>query len=133
MDFCVRSSLYGLAVVMASISGIPGLGGSCSITSLTLNVSSGMLSATAPNGDVVEVDFQGTTVAITNITFNPNCVPIIYTLTFNGPAALLAQNGTPTNVSFVDLVMMVNDTAIRRCSTSTVASARRPVTAARCS
>jgi len=103
----VETSTAG-AVLSGTLS--PATGGDCSITAATITISSGTLSAETPAGDQVGVTFQGTTVAIANITFNDNCFPLVYRLTFNGPAALFATSGEPFDVTFDDLIMDVDDT-----------------------
>ncbi|MFN8643516.1 MAG: hypothetical protein U0802_18335 [Candidatus Binatia bacterium] len=47
---------------------------------------SGTLTSALPDGSGVSVQFQNTGVVIDQITFNADCVPIAYRLTFNGPA-----------------------------------------------
>jgi hypothetical protein len=83
----------------------------CLISAATLTVTSGTLTAVTPAGKQVEVDFQNTQVAITNIVFNdaPSCVPTVYTMTFDGAAALLASDGEPIAVTFNTLTMDVDD------------------------
>ena len=74
----------------------PTLGGSCYATAATLQLSSGTLSSLAPGSNGAGVTFNGTTVNVTVATFNTDCVPVNYSLKFNGPATLsyLAANGT---------------------------------------
>ncbi|MDX2168386.1 MAG: hypothetical protein SF182_15030 [Deltaproteobacteria bacterium] len=76
--------------VAADLDGTVGLGlpidPSCTVGSLTL-VLNGTLTSTLADGTGVTVSFFATNVAISAITYNADCVPIAYTLTFNGPAA----------------------------------------------
>jgi len=76
----------------------PRLGGDCYVTAATLQLSSGTLSSLAPGSNGAGVSFSGTTVNVTVDTFNGDCVPVEYTLRFNGPAMLsyLGPNGTAT-------------------------------------
>ena len=70
------------------------------------------------DGSGVTVSFDGTQVAMTQITFNDDCVPVKYTLTFNGaavftplpptPPALVVNGVPPENqftVTFSNLVL----------------------------
>src|SRR5262249_46307583 len=100
---------HAAATLTGSLAGVPG--GSCSVTGLTLTISSGMLTTTTPSGTAVGVSFQGTVVGFSNVTFDANCVPVIYTMTFTGPAALLTPAGDSVPVTFDALVMNVDDHA----------------------
>ena len=82
----------------------------CVVSAVTLTVTDGQLSATSA-GKQVGVTFQGTRVAISISTFNAACVPTIYRMTFNGPAALLASDGEPIAVTFTNFIMDVDDHA----------------------
>jgi hypothetical protein len=100
---------------------ITGASGSCLVASLLLSVN-GTLSSTVMDGSGVEVEFFDTDVTMTNITYSADCVPLVYTLTFNGDAAFTPiaamppalTNGLPAepsfDVSFVNFVMKQNAT-----------------------
>lgn len=45
---------------------------------------------------------------IDRITFNDDCVPEIYRLTFNGPATLSGATGKPIGVSFANFTMDID-------------------------
>ena len=102
-DMTGTPTLQASAILNGTIS--VSLGGSCSVSAATLTITSGQLTAMAPGGPTVGVTFSGTTMDISNITFNAGCVPEAYRLTFNGAAALQAPNGQPTNVTFNALTM----------------------------
>src|SRR5262249_39697499 len=86
-------------------------GGSCSLTSIALTVNAGMLRTTIAPSTIVGVTFANTRVAFTNVTFDSNCVPISYLLSFNGPASLLNPAGAPIPVTFANLSMNVHNSA----------------------
>lgn len=67
----------------------------CRIGGLNLtNVSGSLISALA-DGPTVQAFFNGTSIAMSAITYNSDCVPIAYTLTFNGPAAFTVVTAAP--------------------------------------
>jgi len=70
----------------------------CYVRAATLQLSSGTLSSIAPGTSGAGVTFSGTTVDVTVDTFNVDCVPVDYSLKFNGPATLsfLGADGTAT-------------------------------------
>jgi hypothetical protein len=76
--------------VAAELDGTVGLGlpldDECTVGALNL-VLNGNIISTLANGTGVTASFFGTTVGMTAITYNADCVPIAYTLTFNGQAA----------------------------------------------
>ncbi len=94
------------ATLSGSVS--PALGGSCYLTAATLTIANGSLSATTVDGSV-GMSFSDTTVVVSNITFNTDCVPTIYTLTFNGPASLFSPSGEPKSASFTGFRIDVDD------------------------
>jgi hypothetical protein len=57
----------------------------CLVGSLNLTLT-GTLTSVLGDGSGVSVLFQNTSVVIDQIQFNEDCVPIVYRLTFNGPA-----------------------------------------------
>ena len=99
------------AVLTGSVVGFPSTGGSCTLQSLTMRLSSGSVTATSAAGQQVGVEFSGTTVTVGNIVYNPSCVPVQYRLTFSGPAALLTVGGDPIAVTFDNLVFEVDERA----------------------
>jgi hypothetical protein len=99
------------AVLTGSVVGFPSTGGSCTLQSLTMRLSSGSVTATSAAGQVVGVEFAGTTVTVGDIVYNPSCTPVQYRLTFSGPAALLTVGGAPIAVTFDGLVFEVDDRA----------------------
>lgn len=97
------------ADLTAMVSGIPGLGGACEITSLTI-VINGAITATTAGGASSSMGLTDTTVAVTNITqFSESCVPLRYRLTFTGNASLSSTVGSPVDVTFNALVVDVDD------------------------
>ncbi|MGH7789963.1 MAG: hypothetical protein ACRERC_24055 [Candidatus Binatia bacterium] len=60
-------------------------GGSCLVTSLNFTLNGSLVSA-LPDGSGIGVTFQNTTMLMNMITFNADCVPVAYKLTFNGNA-----------------------------------------------
>jgi sugar lactone lactonase YvrE len=104
---------HAAATLSGSLTGSPG--GTCTVNSLTLTITSGMLTTTTPSGTTVGVSFQGTVpgtvVGFTNVMFDANCVPVVYTLTFDGPAALLTPAGDSVPVTFANMVMNVDGRA----------------------
>ena len=103
--------LQGNVTIIGSAAGIPDFGGSCQIRSLAVRVTTGSLTVMPPGGPQVGVSFQNSTLAISNITFSPNCIPLMYRLTFNGPAALLNSAGDPIDVTFNALTVDVDDSS----------------------
>lgn len=99
---------------------------SCLVGSLTLTLN-GTLTSVLGDGGGVSVQFQNTSVVIDQITFNADCVPINYRLTFNGPATFtpmqaglfeawspLIAGGAPTDsfeVTFATFRVVQNATA----------------------
>lgn len=97
------------ADLTAMVSGIPGLGGACEITSLTI-VINGTIGAMTSDGVETSMGLTNTTVAVTNISlFSESCVPLRYRLTFNGNAALSNEAGSPVNVVFNAMIVDVDD------------------------
>ncbi|HVO24217.1 MAG TPA: hypothetical protein VMW56_11370 [Candidatus Margulisiibacteriota bacterium] len=95
------------AVLTGSIS--PTLSGqSCYISAAEFTLNSGSLTTTRGSTQVA-VNFQGTTMDVTNITFNSSCALLKYLLTFNGPAVLVDPSRMQTNVTFNQLTMNVDD------------------------
>jgi hypothetical protein len=88
----------------------PALGGNCVFTAATFTVTSGSLSVQTPDLVQVGATFQNTQVVFSNVTFNTDCVPVAYRITFNGNAALLTPDGEPSTVTFSTLTMDVDDT-----------------------
>jgi hypothetical protein len=97
------------ADLTAMVSGIPGLGGACEITSLTI-VLNGTMGAETSDGVQSAMGLTNTTVAVTNISlFSEACVPLRYRLTFNGNAVLSNLAGSPVNVMFNAMIVDVDD------------------------
>jgi hypothetical protein len=96
------------ATAQMSGSLVPVQGGTCFLTAATLTISSGSVSATTASGDTVAATFQGTRVVLDQITFDANCVPEVYRLTFDGPVVLQAPNGDPLEVTLTALIMAVD-------------------------
>jgi hypothetical protein len=96
-------------VLMGRVTQIPIPSGQCQLSSLTLLITSGNLSATVPRAGTSQVNFQNTTVTLSNIVYDANCIPQMYRLTFNGNAALLTPGGQPENVTFNMLRMDVDE------------------------
>jgi len=95
----------------ANITGVlttPVFGGDCFLTALNFTVTSGNVDTLAPDATTVGLSFQGTTVAIDDVTFTGSCVPEEYTLTFQGPAVLLTPTGTPLDVALTSLALHVD-------------------------
>ncbi len=59
----------------------------CAVAALTDGTMNGTLTAALPDGTSTTVTFDGTSFAISDIEYSDDCVPLIYTLTFNGPAS----------------------------------------------
>jgi hypothetical protein len=100
--------------------------GACLVGALNLTVN-GTLTSLLPDGTGVEVQFLNTGVVMNNITYNADCVPLVYTLTFNGNAiftplqgalleasAALGAGGAPADeqfsVTFSNFVLKQNAT-----------------------
>lgn len=62
---------------------VAGGGGQCLVSALSLTVT-GTVSAMLPDGSGVQVQFLNTTVTMTDIRFSEDCVPLQYSLKFNG-------------------------------------------------
>jgi len=77
-------------------------GGSCYLTDITL-VLNGSLSAQVPGDGGTSVAFDHTNVKATVNQFNSDCVPVIYTLRFNGGATFTeTSSGDSFDASFQD-------------------------------
>jgi len=96
----------------------PTLGGSCGATAATL-VLTGPIHSQYGDGSAVGITFASTTVVVTVMQFNANCVPIRYRMTFNGPATVTVEAaaaaltsgtaaGAVTAVVFHDFVVEQN-------------------------
>jgi hypothetical protein len=110
LDGAGTKTLDAVANLSGTVS--PALDGSCFLTAATLLVNNGQLTATTvPDGVSVGAMFAGTQIRVDQITFNADCVPEIYRLTFNGPAQLLDPSGAVIPVTFTNLVVNVNDSA----------------------
>ncbi|HSP98650.1 MAG TPA: hypothetical protein VL049_15620, partial [Candidatus Dormibacteraeota bacterium] len=96
--------------VTAEISGTlqPTLGGPCTVTAAVLNVSSGELAVSDPAGHQVSMGLDGTAIAVGNLTFDANCLPTRYRLTFNGPVSFAAGAAGPVNATLDDLAVDVD-------------------------
>lgn len=102
-------TLLAEAQLTLTVSGIPALGGSCDVTSLTV-ATNGTISTTTSNGASATITFTNTGVVINMIVFSPSCVPTQYRLTFNQTATLLSSaSDSPISVTFNALVIDVND------------------------
>jgi len=106
-----------LLVVTANLSGTvnPQLDffGSCKVSGADLTLS-GMLATQFTSGGSVSVTFQNTSISVDNITFNAQCVPVNYSMTFNGLAEITSTSGSgsaaaaesePLDVVFSDFVI----------------------------
>jgi hypothetical protein len=95
----------------------------CLVGKLNLSLNGSLVSKLGDffNGEGVEVDFADTTMTMDQITYNDDCVPIEYRLTFNGQAtviyipplpALVALNGLVVNpgvsVQFSNFILKQN-------------------------
>ena len=84
--------------VTADLSGTAGLGQvldpNCLVGALNLTLD-GTLTSSLPSGQGVSVTFFDTTVAMSAITYSADCVPLAYTLTFNGLASFTPTLGVP--------------------------------------
>lgn len=65
----------------------PSLGGSCQATGATLTLT-GTIRTRFADGSVTSLTFSNTGVVVAVTTFNAECVPVKYTMTFNGPATV---------------------------------------------
>ena len=92
----LRNAAMELAItVSANLDGnvsITGANAQCLVGALNLTVN-GTLSSLLPDGTGVEVQFLNTGVVMNNITYNADCVPLVYTLTFNGNAIFTPLQG----------------------------------------
>jgi len=78
------------------------LGGSCFLNGITFDLN-GSLNAQVPDDGGTTVTFDQTTVKATVNQFNADCVPVIYTLTFNGGATFTeTSSGDSFDASFQD-------------------------------
>ncbi len=72
----------------------PDLGGDCKATGATLNMLHGTLHTEFAAGATVMVEFNGTDLVVTVSAFIPQqCVPVNYSLTFDGPATVTTSPG----------------------------------------
>ena len=74
--------------VVANLNGTFSLAGAdamCLVGGLNFSLN-GTLTSTLADGSGVLVAFQNTQVVMDQITYNSDCVPVVYRLTFNGPA-----------------------------------------------
>lgn len=81
---------------------------SCPVSSLDLTLT-GSLQSTLGDGTGVQVSFQGTQVTFDQITFNSNCVPVKYRLTFNGNADFtpMTAAGLPAGLASGDRFVVI--------------------------
>jgi len=104
------TTLYEIATanVTGTVNGIPKLEGSCFLTAISLTLTD-TLSTTMmqPSPATVEVNFNNTTLSLSNIAFSSACVPTAYDLTLNGPATLLAPDGSQVDVIFNNLALHI--------------------------
>ncbi|MGD9763544.1 MAG: hypothetical protein AB7V27_07520 [Candidatus Binatia bacterium] len=75
-----------IPAMLGTLSITPDFFGSCLVDKLDLTLD-GFLSSMSADGHGVQVSFDNTAATISDITFNEDCVPLAYTLTFNGDAA----------------------------------------------
>ena len=87
-----------LYAVTADLTGTAGLGlpldVNCIVGTLNLTLN-GLVTLSLANGQSVSVSFFDTMVAMSAITYNADCVPLAYTLTFNGDASFTPMLGAP--------------------------------------
>jgi hypothetical protein len=87
------------------------LGGSCYLTGITLTLN-GSLSAAVPDDGGTTVTFDNTIVNATVSQFNADCVPLIYTLTFNGDATFTeTSSGDSFDATFDDFMFTQDATS----------------------
>ncbi len=103
-DAAMEQTLAVSAALTGSVMLTPSLpiGEGCLVSALSLTLS-GILTSALPDGSGVEVMFNGTQVSMTNITFNADCVPVAYTLTFNGTATF-----TPMHAGLLEASAALN-------------------------
>ncbi len=65
----------------------PSIGGSCSASGATLAIS-GPIRTQFADGSTTSLTFTNTNVVVAVATFNAQCVPVKYTMTFNGPGVV---------------------------------------------
>jgi subtilisin-like proprotein convertase family protein len=104
--------LTATAQLTGSINPTPG--GSCYATGATLHLS-GPIRTRFADGSSTTLTFTNTAVVVAVARFNAQCVPIDYTMTFNGPATMTvvgppalvaaAPAETATGVTFTDFVV----------------------------
>ncbi len=89
----------------------PQLGGSCYVSGVTLVLGSGTLGSQFTGDGGVTVTFSNTSVGVSGISYNGDCVPVQYSLTFNGPATVAVTDGagaaaqTSYGVNFASFVV----------------------------
>lgn len=68
------------------------LGGGCGVTGATMTLT-GTIRSQFADGSAVGLTLAGTAVAVNVAQFNADCVPIDYTMTFDGPATVIVEAG----------------------------------------
>ena len=86
--------LYGVIADLTGTAGIVSLDANCLVGGLNLTLN-GLVTLSMANGQSVSVAFFDTMVAMSAITYNADCVPLAYTLTFNGDASFTPMLGAP--------------------------------------
>jgi hypothetical protein len=102
LTIVLRDATTNIALtIAANLNGnvsVTGLDAQCLVGALSLSVN-GTMSSLLPDGTGVQVDFLNTTVMMSSITYNGNCVPLKYTLKFNGDATFTPMQGALLEVS----------------------------------
>ncbi len=111
LDIDFENALGGLVLeaqadLMGTLS--PSLGGSCTLTAATLNISDGKLRVDKSPARYATLELDGTEMVIDNLGFNAQCVPEAYRLTFDGPVSLSSSSGGPFAVAFDGFVVDVD-------------------------
>lgn len=100
------------ASLTGTLVGFPTQGGSCFVTAIAFNLTGSLeTTMTPPSGPHVRVTFAGTTLSVSNVTFSSVCVPTAYDLTLDGPATLLAPDGSTESVNFSNLTLHISSSA----------------------
>jgi len=88
----------------------PALGGNCYLMGAGFTLT-GTLGTTVPNGPTVSMEFHGTQVAFSNISFNSSCVPTVYDVSLTGQATLQGPSGGAQDVTFAQFGLHLDSTA----------------------
>ena len=83
---------------LAGTLGITGVNASCLVGSLSLTLN-GSMSSLLPDGTAIHVQFENTSVMMTITDYSEACVPLAYSMKFNGPAVFTPMQGALLEVS----------------------------------